>query len=129
MNDTMVTSFQIIIEKMSFENNLPNKEGSFILSPIVEKKITIISEDSAELHLRVKIESTAKNAFPFNLFVQSKSSFIFKNVSNKEDIEKFMNKNAIMISFPYIRSAVTNLSATALVAPVILPLFDPSMIK
>ena len=69
----------------------------------------------------VKIESTEAEPKPFDINVTLVGVFEVEDVANDADERKFVIE-ATKLLYPYLRSAVTNLTANAYVAPLNLPI-------
>ena len=70
--------------------------------------------------LSVKIESTEQEPKPFDINVTLVGIFEVEDVASDADERKFVIE-ATKLLYPYLRSAVTNLTASAYVAPLNLP--------
>lgn len=70
--------------------------------------------------LSVKIESTEKEPKPFDINVTLVGIYEVEDVANSADERKFVIE-ATKNLYPYLRAAVTNLTASAYVAPLNLP--------
>lgn len=71
--------------------------------------------------LSVKIESTEAEPKPFDINVTLVGIFEVEDVANDTEERKFVIE-ATKLLYPYLRSAVTNLTANAYVAPLNLPI-------
>ena len=70
--------------------------------------------------LECKIESTEESPKPFNLHARFVGVFEVNNMASDED-KRIFAINATETMFPYLRAAVTNLTADALINPLTLP--------
>ncbi len=70
--------------------------------------------------LECKIESTEESPKPFNLTARFVGVFEVNNMETDED-RRIFAINATETMFPYLRAAITNLTADALVNPLTLP--------
>lgn len=73
--------------------------------------------------LSVKIESTEQEPKPFDIFVTLVGVFEVDEVNNETEERKFVIE-ATKIVYPYLRAAVTNLTASAFIAPLNLPVIS-----
>lgn len=72
------------------------------------------------LALSVKIESTDEEPKPFNINVTLVGIFEVEDVKNNDEERRFVIE-ATKVVYPYLRAAVTNLTANAYIAPLNLP--------
>ena len=75
--------------------------------------------------LECKIETKEDEPKPFNLTVRLMGVLKKKNMNNDDD-RRIFAINATETMFPYLRAAVTNLTADALVNPLTLPVVPGS---
>lgn len=73
--------------------------------------------------LSVKIESTDAEPKPFNIDVTLVGVFEVEDMRGAADEKKFVVE-ATKLVYPYLRSAVTNLTASAYIAPLNLPIIN-----
>lgn len=59
--------------------------------------------------------------FELELSVIGFFDFDFNSERDKDDIKEFILKNGTAILFPYLRAAITNITAVANISPIILP--------
>ena len=71
--------------------------------------------------LSVKIESTEEEPKPFDIHVTMVGVFETEDINSDAEERKFVIE-ATKLLYPYLRSAVTNLTANAYVAPLNLPI-------
>ncbi len=70
--------------------------------------------------LECNIEGTEENPSPFTLHVRMVGAFEVENMNTDEDRRVF-GMNATETVFPYLRAAITSLTATALITPLVPP--------
>lgn len=75
------------------------------------------------ISLSVKIESTEEEPKPFDILVTLVGIFEAEDVKNEAEERKFVIE-ATKIVYPYLRAAVTNLTASAYIAPLNLPVIS-----
>ena len=73
--------------------------------------------------LSVKIESTAEEPKPFDILCTLVGIFEVEDIQNENEERKFVIE-ATKLVYPYLRSAVTNLTANAYIAPLNLPVIS-----
>ena len=114
----------ITAEELSYSMNRiqlsPN--ARFELKPQFSRQVRQVKENEKLyfLVLEVKIESTDSEPKPFNLKCRLVGAFEAENVITEED-KQFLTINMTEIVYPYLRSAVSSLTSTAFVNPIMLP--------
>lgn len=114
-------------DELSFKVN-PIKatpDTKFEIKPLFSRQIRQANEDN-KIHLVVlecKIESTEEAPKPFNLHVRFVGVFEVNNMTSDED-RRIFAINATETMFPYLRAAITNLTADALINPLTLPVIS-----
>ncbi len=73
--------------------------------------------------LSVKIESTDAEPKPFDIFATLVGVFEVEDVKNEQEERSFVIEGTKIV-YPYLRSAVTNLTASAFIAPLNLPVIS-----
>ena len=111
-------------EELSFKVN-PIKaapDTRFEIKPMFSRQIRQANENPKIniVILECKIESTEESPKPFNLHVLFMGVFEVNNMQTDED-KRIFAINATETMFPYLRAAVTNLTADALINPLTLP--------
>ncbi len=114
----------ISADELSFKVNhiqaTPNMQ--FEMKPLFSRQIRQANEDGKIflVFLECKIESTEEAPKPFNLLARFVGLFEVQDMVTEED-KRIFAVNATETMFPYLRAAVTNLTADALVNPFVLP--------
>ena len=114
----------ITADELSFKVN-PVKatpETKFEIKPFFSRQIRQANENPLIniVILECKIESTDDSPKPFNLLARFVGVFEVKNMTTAED-RRIFAINATETLFPYLRAAITNLTADALINPLTLP--------
>lgn len=113
---------QLITNIMSIKNNqLPN--GEFAVNPRFTRNIITIDQSHAATELRVDIANSEENPFPVDIVVSITAVFDISKLPESE-VSQFLELQAVQILFPYVRNAVSTLTTTAMMAPIILPVID-----
>ena len=73
--------------------------------------------------LSIKIESTDAEPKPFDIFATLVGVFEVEDVKNEQEERSFVIEGTKIV-YPYLRSAVTNLTASAFIAPLNLPVIS-----
>ncbi|MBQ9118069.1 MAG: protein-export chaperone SecB [Clostridia bacterium] len=114
----------ITAEELSYNMNriqiTPNSK--FELKPQFGRQIRKVKENDKLyfLVLEVKIESTEAEPKPFNLKCRLVGAFEAEDVVTEED-KQILTISMTEIVYPYLRAAVSSLTATAFVNPIMLP--------
>lgn len=111
-------------DELSFKVN-PLKvapDTKFEIKPFFSRQIRQANENNKIniVILECKIESTDESPKPFNLLARFVGVFEVENMNSDED-KRIFAINATETIFPYLRAAITNLTADALVNPLTLP--------
>lgn len=111
-------------DELSFKVN-PMKaapDTKFEIKPLFSRQIRQANENPKinVVILECKIESTEESPKPFNLLARYVGVFEVNNMNTDED-RRIFAINATETLFPYLRASVTNLTADALINPLILP--------
>ncbi|MGN0823335.1 MAG: protein-export chaperone SecB [Candidatus Gallimonas sp.] len=111
-------------DELSFKVN-PIKatpDTKFEIKPFFSRQIRQANENPKInlVVLECKIESTQESPKPFNLLARFVGVFEVENMTTDED-KRIFAINATETMFPYLRAAITNLTADALVNPLTLP--------
>ncbi len=118
-------------EELSFKVN-PIKakpDTKFEIKPMFSRQIRHANENPKIniVILECKIESTEESPKSFNLLARFVGVFEVQNMETDED-RRFFAINATETMFPYLRAAVSNLTADALINPLTLPVVPGSTI-
>ncbi len=111
-------------DELSFKVN-PIKatpDTKFEIKPFFSRQIRQANENPKIniVILECKIESSEESPKPFNLHARFVGVFEVNNMNTDED-KRIFAINATETMFPYLRAAVTNLTADALINPLTLP--------
>ena len=107
-----------IVNSVNYKVNMnANKEGTYKFNFDINNTTKISKEkDKMTITLSANVFKGVDDA-PFYIDVEITGYF---EIEGKEDISKF-EPNAIAIMYPYLRSIISTYTASANVAPVILP--------
>ncbi len=113
----------ITAEELSFKLNRVklNPEDKLDIKPQFSRQVRKVNGNDKLnfIALSVKIESTEAEPKPFDISVTLVGVFEAE-VANENDERKFVIEGTKLV-YPYLRSAVTNLTANAYIAPLNLP--------
>ena len=102
-------------------------DTKFEIKPFFSRQIRQANENPKIniVVLECKIENTPESPKPFNLLVRLVGVFEVEDMVSDED-KRIFAINATETMFPYVRAAVTNLTADALINPLTLPVVPGS---
>ncbi|MGN1213034.1 MAG: protein-export chaperone SecB [Christensenellales bacterium] len=107
----------------ALNNNNNNKVIKY--RPEFTYQIRKVDEDNFISILRLKIYN---ENFPFELKLSMCAEFALPNFEEKK-YDKLIKKDVPSIMFPFMRSAVANITTTANIPPLILPIININNIK
>ena len=114
-------------EEISFKLNIVklNPEDKLDIKPQFSRQVRKVNanEKLNFVALSVKIESTEKEPKPFDINVTLVGVFEVSDVRNENEERKFVIE-ATKLLYPYLRACVTNLTASAYIAPLNLPVIS-----
>lgn len=115
----------ITAEELSFKLNRVrlNPEEKLDIKPQFSRQVRKVNGNDKLnfVALSVKIESTEAEPKPFDILATMVGVFEVEEMSGAADERRFVIE-ATKLIYPYLRAAVTNLTASAYVAPLNLPL-------
>ena len=111
-------------DELSFKVNpiRITQDTKFEIKPFYSRQIRQ-RNDNPKIHLvmlECKIESTEEAPKPFNLIARFVGVFEVEDVKTEDD-KRLFALNATETMYPYLRAAITNLTADALINPLTLP--------
>jgi preprotein translocase subunit SecB len=115
------TSF--VTDRLELKNN-HIKGRNFKLKPKITRKTGKIKDDIYFCNLILEVTSSQEQEFPINLLIDFKGVFQFRPGDSEGEIQEFLKVEAVRILFPYLRSIVSNLTTTAMMPPIVLPIVD-----
>lgn len=117
----------ITAEEISFKLNRVklNPEDKLDIKPQFARQVRkVTGNDKLNfVSLSVKIESTPEEPKPFDINVTLVGIFEVEDVHGEAEERKFVIE-ATKLVYPYLRSQVTNLTASAYIAPLNLPVIS-----
>lgn len=117
-------------EELSFKLNRIklNPEDKLDIKPQFSRQVRKVNGNDKLnfVSLSVKIESTEKEPKPFDILVTLVGIFEVEEIRGETDERKFVIE-ATKLIYPYLRAAVTNLTASAFIAPLNLPFISGSI--
>lgn len=117
----------ITAEELSFKLNRVklNPDDKLDIKPQFSRQVRKVNgnERLNFIALSVKIESTEAEPKPFDIFATLVGVFEVEGVKNEQEERSFVIEGTKIV-YPYLRSAVTNLTANAFIAPLNLPVIS-----
>ena len=117
----------ITAEELSFKLNRVklNPEDKLDIKPQFSRQVRKVNGNDKLnfIALSVKIESTDAEPKPFDIFATLVGVFEVEDVKNEQEERSFVREGTKIV-YPYLRSAVTNLTASAFIAPLNLPVIS-----
>ena len=114
----------ITAEELSYTMNRikMDKDTKFEIKPQFSRAVRRVQENEKLwfLALEVKVESTEESPKPFNVQARLVGVFEAEDIADKEE-ERDLVINMTEIVYPYLRSAVSALTANSFINPLILP--------
>ena len=114
-------------EELSFKLNriMLNPEDKLDIKPQFSRQVRKVNgnEKINVIALSVKIESTEKEPKPFDIQVTLAGVFEVDEITGANDERRFVIE-ATKTIYPYLRTAVANLTANAYIAPLNLPVIS-----
>ena len=105
-------------------NNL--KPGNFKFSPKLTRKTGKISNKLYYTILVLSMKTEKDTPFPIDLHIEFRATFEFQDIEDETNVMNFLKLQAVHIMYPYLRTITTNLTVTAMMNPIILPVVDVS---
>jgi len=121
-----VANIQILTNEVKVKNNFISG-NEFKINPKFYKR-TGKTESGYFTELKVELLNTEENPFPLDLSITITGVFEFNASIKDDEVEKFLNVQAVQVLFPYLRTMVTNITSSSLMAPLILPIVDVTKI-
>lgn len=114
----------VTAEELSFKvNNVKIENPRFEIKPAFSRQVRRATNDSSNIYvvaLSCKIESTEAEPKPFNVSVNYIGIFETDGINSDEERKLFAIK-ATEILLPFVRAGVANLTSTAMINPLMLP--------
>lgn len=128
MTESVLTFLEQRVEKVDFwlNEDYVERDEDINVSMSFSKSIKRLAEpDRALLNLELRIfDGTREKNYPFYLHVSVSGLFGLSSMINSGEFDKLIKVNAVAILFPYVRSLVTNITASAGIRPLLLPLIN-----
>ncbi len=108
-------------EELAFRrnNNVPGEQHNFQITPQIKIELKLEKENYFII-MTAKVEGTEERPSPFDFSVKLFAHFI---ITERADIETLRQEGSNFL-YPYLRSTVSNLVASANMPPYFLPIID-----
>lgn len=113
-------NFGITTDEISLKQ-IKQNTNKFNITPKYKKEIEKINNNVYLVKLIFDIKNDEKTIFPFDMHMVMVGSFEIFEATDYE-INAFLNIKAVDIMFPYLRSAVSGVTASCMLPPVMLPI-------
>ena len=114
----------IVAEELSYSMNRikVDKDTKFEIKPQFSRTVRRVQENDKLwfLVLEVNVESTEESPKPFNLKARLVGMFEAEDLQDEQDKQDLVI-NMTEIVYPYLRAAVSSITANAFINPMILP--------
>jgi preprotein translocase subunit SecB len=118
-------NFQIMTNELSLKNNNLS-DGTFQFTPVFTRQIQK-DEKYGCTRLIVETKNTIENPFPVDIKVDVMARIDLSEIQeNLQD--EFLEFNAVSVLLPYVRTMITNMTTSALMVPIVLPIYDPRVL-
>lgn len=128
MQNVNLTLKGIRADELNFKlNGVRPAGGKVSLAPTFSRRVRHAAENDKLffVSLTVKIENTPEAPKPFDLLVTMTGIFETDATDNEARKEAVVRATALL--YPYLRSAITSLTTTALAAPIVLPVMNGTL--
>lgn len=122
----IIKSFEVEIEKFTIEAKTPQND-IINAKPSLSKNIIKEKNGTNIVKLMFSIKNDENNFFPYDIELNIKGKFCLENVEDDE-LDKFLNINAIQMLVPYLRSSLSSAMGALLIPPIILPIMDATKV-
>ena len=122
---TTIKKMTIITNEISLtSNNLP--DGNFQVKPYITRRFGKVQEKENEygVEMQVAFKDEPENRFPINLTIRITGLFEIEG-DDVEEINNFLKVQGVQMVFPYLRSMVSNITSSALLPSIMLPIINP----
>ena len=118
-------NFQIMTNEISLKNNNLD-DGTFQFAPTFTRQIQK-GEEFGYTRLIVEVKNSKDIPFPVDIKVDVTVKIELSEIPiNARDT--FLEINAVSVLLPYVRTMITNITTSAMMAPIVLPMLDPNEI-
>ena len=125
MQASPINKMTIITNEISLINNNLS-EGNFQVKPYITRKYGKVTgkENQYGVEMQVIIKDEPENRFPINLTVRITGLFEIDG-DNIDEINNFLKIQGVQMVFPYLRTMVSNITSSAIMPSIMLPIINP----
>ena len=117
-----LADLQLITNEISIKNN-NLAAGQFSVSPTFTRKMGKTSDNKYFTELTIEMKDKEEARFPIDLRIRLTGIFDLSQIQ-EDQIDSFLKIQAVQILFPYLRTMVSNITASSLMSPIVLPVID-----
>lgn len=118
-----LVNYSLITNEISLIHHTNVSGESFTIDPHLKRKIDAIDDSRTAVTYILEIKNTEEHPFPLDITVSITGVFDVSKL-DKEHIDDFLKVQTCQILFPQIRTIVANLTSSALMQPILLPIVD-----
>ncbi|MDE5566084.1 MAG: protein-export chaperone SecB [Anaeroplasmataceae bacterium] len=122
----IIKSFEVEIEKFTIEAK-KNQDVIINAKPFIGKNVLKEENGINVVKLMFSIKNDENNNFPYDIELNIKGEFCLEDIEDDE-LEKFLNINAIQMLVPYLRSSLSSAMGALMIPPIVLPIMDATKI-
>ncbi len=120
--DSLV-NYSLITNEISLIHHHNISGDSFTVDPQMKRRIDVVDDSRTAVTYILEIKNTDEHPFPLDITVSLTGVFDVSKLA-KDNIDDFLKVQTCQILFPLIRSIVANLTSSALMQPILLPIVD-----
>ena len=125
MHESILKFLNYTVDVLRYEHhdcNVP--EGKIEIKQSITKCIQMHEDGFFDAMLSFKTIQQEGISYPFDIEVQVTGHFQIQSDNTCDSSDAIINQNSYAILFPYLRAIITNLTGTANIPPIILPIMN-----
>ena len=125
MHESILKFLNYTVDVLRYEHhdcNVP--EGKIEIKQSITKNIQVRENGFFDATLSFKTIQQEGISYPFDIEVQITGHFQIQHDGTSDSHNAIINQNSYAILFPYLRAIITNLTGTANIPPIILPIVN-----
>lgn len=122
--ESKIKSMSILTNEIYFHNNYL-KNDFYHAMPNLTKKTGKLGNEKNKygVQLIVEFKDSPENRFPVDLKVDIMGIFEIEG-DNEKEIKEFLNTQGVQMVYPYLRALVSNISTSAFIPQINLPIIN-----
>lgn len=121
-----IKRMNIQVSKLELNNKFIS--GTFQLNHQIKRQTGKIADHVYFTELQFEVKDHADTVYPLNISVYVRANIEFHVAEKEDDIIAYLKKDAVNILYPYLRSTVSQLTALAMIPPVVIPVVDTTLL-